>query len=109
MQLPQHPHLDTIDQLIRVIGWPSLLGVLVWAIRTYDKGRAQFVQMDKNTQTAVDTVTEVKNLVTVMQTNHLAHLQTGIEQVAKSNDKAVEVLGRIDTNIQILADRMPRA
>ena len=107
MQL--HPHLDLFDQIIRIVGWPALLGVLTWAIRTYDKGRAQFSQMDKNTQTAVDTVTEVKNLVTVLQNNHIAHLQSGIEQVAKSNDKAVEVLGRIDTNIQILADRMPRA
>jgi hypothetical protein len=104
-----HPHLDLVDQILRIIGWPALLSMLVWAIRTYDKGQAQFKDMDKNTQTAVATVEQVKTMVSVMQTNHLAHLQTGIEQVAKSNDQAVAVLSRIDTNIQILADRMPRA
>ena len=104
-----HPQLDYVDQLLRLFSWPTLLGVLVWAIRTYDKGQRQFQEIDKNTQTAVASVEQVKTMVTVMQTNHLAHLQTGIEQVAKSNDEAVTVLGRIDTNIQILADRMPRA
>jgi hypothetical protein len=104
-----HPQLDIIDQILRIIGWPALLSILVWAIRTYDKGQVQFHEMEENTKTAVATVEQVKTMVSVMQTNHLAHLQSGIEQVAKSNDKAVEVLGRIDTNIQILADRNSRA
>jgi hypothetical protein len=104
-----HPRLDLFDQIIRIVGWPALLGVLAWAIRTYDKGQRQFQEMDKNTQTAVTTVTQVKELVTVMQTNHLFHLQEGITQVAKSNDEAVAVLHDIKTGIGILCDRVPRA
>ena len=44
-----------------------------------------------------------------MKMNHLAHLQTGIEQVAKSNDTAVEILREIKTGITVLTDRFPRA
>jgi hypothetical protein len=103
-----HPLLDNLDQVLRIIGWPALLSLLVWAIRTYDKGQIQFKAIEQNTQMAVATSEQVKSMVTVMQTNHLAHLQSGIEAVAKSNDAAVAVLGRIDTNIQILADRTTR-
>jgi hypothetical protein len=104
-----HPFLDSIDQMLRILGWPTLLSILVWGIRTYDKGQVEFKALQHNTLTAVNEVGEVKTMVSVMQNNHLAHLQAGIEEVAKSNDAAVVVLGRIDTNIQILADRDRRA
>lgn len=103
-----HPQLDLFDEVVRILGWPTLLCILVWAIRTWDKGQRQFKEIDGNTKTTIASVAQVKDLVTVMQTNHLAHLQTGIEAVAKSNDKAVEILQKIDTGITVLADRFPR-
>jgi hypothetical protein len=103
-----HPQLDLFDQVVRVIGWPTLIGILVWAIRTYDKGQQQFKDMDKNSVAALATGEQVKTMVSVMQTNHLAHLQTGIEAVAKSNDEAVAILREIKTGITVLSDRFPR-
>jgi hypothetical protein len=40
-----HPQLDFADQLIRLFGWPALLGAFVWAIRKWDKSSAQFKAM----------------------------------------------------------------
>lgn len=104
-----HPHLDLFDEIVRILGWPTLLGVLVWAIRTWDKGQRQFQEISENTKTAVVGVEQVKMQVTTMQTNHLAHLQDGITRLANSNDAAVEVLGEIKTGIAVLTDRFPRA
>ena len=104
-----HPHLDLVEQLIRMFGWPALLGVIVWAARTYDSGQRELKQMSANTTLAVAGVEEVKVQVTALQTNHLAHLQSSIEQVAKSNDVAVDVLREISTGIAVLTDRFPRA
>ena len=107
--MQMHPHLDLFDEIIRILGWPTLLGVLVWAIRTWDKGQRQFTEIGENTKTAVTGVAQVKAQVDVIQTNHLAHLQDGITRLADSNDKAVEVLGEIKTGIAVLRDRFPRA
>lgn len=103
-----HPHLDLFDEIVRILGWPTLLGVLVWAIRTWDKGQRQFAEIGENTKTAVAGVAQVKAQVDTIQTNHLAHLQDGITRLADSNDKAVEVLHDIKTGIGILSDRFPR-
>ena len=105
----QHPHLDLFDEIIRTLGWPVLVSVLVWAIRTYDKGTRQFKEIGENTKTAVAGVEQVKVQVATMQSNHLAHLQDGITRLANSNDAAVEVLGEIKTGIAVLTDRFPRA
>lgn len=104
-----HPQLDTVDQIIRILGWPTLLCVLVWLIRTWDKGQRQVAEIDANTKTTIAAVSVVKDVVDKMTSNHLAHLQLGIEQVAKSNDQAVEILRKIDTGISVLTDRFPRA
>lgn len=104
-----HPQLDLADEILRILGWPTLLGVLVWAIRTWDQGQQQFKEIDTNTKTAVQSVTQVKEQVERIETNHLKHLQEGIIQVAMSNDKAVTVLQDINTGIKILVDRQPRA
>ena len=103
-----HPHLDLFDEIVRILGWPTLLGILVWAIRTWDKGQRQFTEISENTKTAVAGVTAVSAKVDVMQNNHLVHLQDGIIRLANSNDAAVEVLGEIKTGIAVLTDRFPR-
>lgn len=104
-----HPQLDMIDQIVRIFGWPTLLCTLVWLIRTWDKGQRQVAEIDANTKTTIAAVSVVKDAVDKMTNNHLAHLQAGIEQVAKSNDEAVEILHKINTGISVLTDRFPRA
>lgn len=103
-----HPQLELIDQLIRIFGWPTLLGVLVWVVRKWDTGQRELKELGENTKLAVETVTIVKGEVETIKNNHLAHLQDGITQVAASNDKAVVVLQNIDAGIKILIDRTPR-
>ena len=103
-----HPQLDLVDELIRIFGWPALLGALVWAVRKWDAGQHDLKSMALNTTKAVSGVEDVKAQVTVLQTNHMAHLQEGIEQVAKSNDQAVSILQNIDKGIAVLVDREPR-
>jgi hypothetical protein len=36
-----HPHLEFVDLIIRIAGWPALIGALVWVIRTYDRSARQ--------------------------------------------------------------------
>lgn len=102
------PQLELIDTIIRMVGWPAFLGAAVWAIRKWDAGQREFRDLHANTKQAADTVLLVKQEVDIIKTNHLAHLQTGIDAVAKSNDQAVEILRKIDTGITVLADRFPR-
>lgn len=104
-----HPHLDLFDEIVRVCGWPTLLGAFVWAVRKWDASQIAFKEIGENTKTAVAGVEEVKSQVTTMQTNHLAHLQDGISRLADSNDAAVVVLHEIKTGIAVLSDRLPRA
>ena len=96
-----HPHLDLIDQLIRMFGWPALLGGFVWAIRKWDKASETVIAVQADTKIVKSEIEEMKN-------NHLAHLQVGITQVAASNDKAVDILHAINSGIQVLIDRSTR-
>lgn len=104
-----HPQLDLIDELVRIFGWPALLGAIVWVVRKWDKSQAEFREMAKNATAAVTGIGTVKTQLDTIETNHFAHLQTGIDRVATSNDKAVEALTEMNTSIKILIDRTPRA
>jgi hypothetical protein len=103
-----HPHLDLFDQLIRMFGWPALLGILVWAIRTYDKGARELKDIRETANETKRMVLETHGGLVEIKTNHFVHLQDGITRLADSNDKAVEVLHDIKTGIGILSDRFPR-
>lgn len=104
-----HPQLELIDQLIRIVGWPTLAGGFIWAVRKWDAGQRDFQDLHESTKVAVATMAVVKSEVDTIKNNHLAHLQDGIGKLAASNDKAVEVLQQIDTGIKVLIDRTPRA
>ena len=103
-----HPQLDLIDELVRIFGWPALLGALVWVVRRWDKSQEEFKKMAANTTAAVSGIGVVKAQLDTLENNHMAHLQSGITSVANSNDKAVEVLTEMNTNLKILIDRTPR-
>lgn len=103
-----HPRLDLFDEIVRALGWPTLLGTIVWIVRKWDKGQEEFKKMGENTKEAVRLVTAVKAQTEVIETNHLQHLQEGITRLAGSNDKAVEILLAMDKSLAIMADRSPR-
>ena len=104
-----HPQLELLEQIIRMIGWPSLIGAVIWMIRKWDASQREFRDMCLNTKTTVQGIAEVAADVENLKSNHIAHLQQGIDRVASSNDKAVDVLQNIDSGIKLLIDRTPRA
>jgi hypothetical protein len=103
-----HPVLDTADQVVRVFGWPFLLGVIIWAVRTWDRGSREIKETGENAKVAVAQIANVKTQVDLITSNHLAHLQEGIGKLTESNDKAVEILHDIKGGIDLLVDRTPR-
>jgi hypothetical protein len=104
-----HPHIDFLDQIIRLLGWPALIGMGVWIIRKYDAGQQDFKALSAHTKIAAETVMCVKSELDTLKSNHLAHLAEGINALSVSNDKAVDVLQEINGGIKLLIDRTPRA
>ena len=104
-----HPQLEFVDQLIRMLGWPTLLGMVIWVIRKWDAAQRDAQEIGTNTKLAVQKVSFVETELAAIKTNHLAHLQEGITRLAGSNDEAVVVLHDIKAGIGILVDRTPRA
>jgi hypothetical protein len=102
------PQVEAVDVAVRIVGWPSLIGGVIWIIRKWDSTKIAVQEIHENTKLAVEKVSEVKSDVDMIKINHLVHLQGGIDQLASSNEKVVTVLQNIDTNIKILADRTPR-
>jgi hypothetical protein len=98
--------IDLIDKLVRIIGWPTLLGALVWIVRKWDKGQADFTEVCANTRTAVSGVAEVKAQVDKIQTNHFAHLQDSMQTLVQQSSKQVEILTSVDKNIAVLGAKL---
>lgn len=103
-----HPYLDYLDQIVRVFGMPSIVGAVVWGVQKYEKSNKAFQQLSLNSQTTVDEVAKVKAQVTLLQTNHMAHLQIDMTRVAVSSEKQVEVLNDIRKDLAVVLDRVPR-
>lgn len=104
-----HPHIDLADSIVRIFGIPGILAGLVWLVRTYDKGARELRDVHADVAETRRMALETHGGIAEIKNNHLAHLQTGIESVAKSNDEAVTVLHDIKTGISVLTDRFPRA
>ena len=101
--------LQSIDTVIRMVGWPAFIGACIWAVRKWDAGQREFQDVHANTKAALETSARVEAVVEKLTNNHMAHLQDGIIQLAASNEEAVTILRKIDTGIQILNDRDRRA
>ena len=96
------PHLDLLEKLVRIIGWPSLVGVVIWLVRTFDASNRKLTDIDKHSKAAFDTVTVVQTQVDTMQSNHMAHMQEELKG-------QTVILTNMDKNIGLLVDRTPRA
>lgn len=103
-----HPQLDFADEVVRILGWPTLIAVVAWVVRKWDKNQRDLKSIVQNSQTAVAAVAVVDQKLDKIKDNHLAHLQAGIEQVAQTNEQAVVVLTNIDKGIAVLVDRSSR-
>jgi hypothetical protein len=96
------PHLDLAEKLVRIFGWPSLVGVVIWLVRTFDASNRKLTDIDKHSKAAFDTVVVVQAQVDTMQSNHMAHMQDELKG-------QTVILASMDKNIGILVDRTPRA
>lgn len=103
-----HPQLNYLDELVRIIGWPTLICTVIWVVQKWDKGQREAKEISENAKAAADGVALVKTQMDTIITNHIVHLQTDIERLGTSNEKQVEVLQQINTSIKILVDRTPR-
>ena len=104
-EFDMHPHLDLLEQLVHIFGIPGILAGLIWLVRTYDKGVHQARELSKDASETRRMVLETLGGVTEIKTNHLIHVQEGLERLAGSNDKAVEVLQEIRSDMKVLVDR----
>lgn len=97
----EHPQLDLADKVVRTLGWPALLGVIVWAIRTYDKSVAQFKIMNEDTTETRRMVLETLGGITEIKTNHLSHLQDEVQ-------KQTPLLTSMDKSLAVIAAKLDR-
>lgn len=93
--------IDVVEKLVHIFGIPSIVGTIVWLIRQYDAGRRELKDLHENTKLTVSSVAEVKLAVDTMQTNHLKHLEDGINSLGSQCTRQVELL-------VIIADRLRR-
>lgn len=103
--LVDHPDISLVEQIVHIFGIPSIIAALVWLVRTYDKGVREVKEVREDAAETKRIVMETHGGVQEIKTNHLAHLQDGISQLAASNDKAVDILQNIDKGITVLVDR----
>jgi hypothetical protein len=96
------PHLDIVEKLVRIFGWPALIGVVAWLVRTFDASNRKLTDIDKHSKAAFDTVVVVQAQVDMMQSNHMAHMQDELKG-------QTTILSNMDKNIALLVDRTPRA
>jgi hypothetical protein len=95
-----------------LVGWPSLLAI-TWKLKgAFDKYSSVIHQAKNNSDAAVKVAEEIKTNLSVVQNNHLAHLQADIQEMGKTYEKAyekqIELLQSIDRGISVLVDRSSR-
>jgi len=88
-----HPQLDLLDEIVRVFGWPALLGAFVWAVRKYDAGQHDFKEMKEDT-------TETRRMV--METHG------GVHAMAEEVKGQTPILVSMDKNLAVMATRLER-
>jgi hypothetical protein len=110
------PTIDTLDKLIRMLGWPLLIGIIVRLVRSYDKGTQQLKDIgDKAAISALNTATALVQIDQIKD-NHLSHLAQDLVDQKNKQEKTIEVIDNqtkilmsIDKGIAILADRSGRS
>ena len=83
MFVTMNPQLDLLDEIVRILGWPAVVTTLVWVVRKWDAGQQAVKDLTDNTALAVQKVSKVDEELTLIKSNHLQHLQSGIDQLGK--------------------------
>jgi hypothetical protein len=99
---------DILEQLVHIFGIPAILGVIVWAVRAWDKGQTQIKAVADDTRETRRMSMETLGSINIMQSVHLDSIKKGTDELVKKSDKTIEVLGSIDKGIAIIADRRDR-
>lgn len=97
--------LDVVEKLVHIFGVPGIIGVIVWLIRTYDKGRADIGKIVRTTSDSQRMTMEVHGMVETIRTNHLAHLAEDMKALAEDYRDGNKILGSIDKGIAVLVER----
>jgi len=96
-----HPHLDLLDEIVRILGWPALLGAFVWVIRKWDRSTAQFNTLSENTAETKRMAMETLGGIATIRDNHLAHLAEEIKG-------QTPILTNMDKTLAIISDKLNR-
>jgi len=96
-----HPQLDLIDQLIRMFGWPALLGALVWVVRKWDKATDEFRLIHATTVETRQMVADTLTGVNTIQNNHLTHLEAEVKE-------QTPILANMDKTLAVIAAKLER-
>ena len=99
--MQMYPHLELTDQIIRMFGWPALLGAFVWAIRKWDKASETVVAVQADTVETRRMVLETLGGVNNIQTNHLVHLSDEVK-------KQTPLLTSMDKSLAVIATKLDR-
>ena len=93
------------DQLVRLIAWPILIG-LVWKLRgKVDEWVLTLVSLQTNIQESNTLIAATKDLVDKVTANHLKHIEEAVLAGNKQHMQQLEVLQDIRTSMEILKDR----
>ena|ERR1035437_4204878 len=96
-----HPQLDFADQIIRLLGWPTLLGGLVWAVRKWDKSAEAFKSIYDSTSETRRMMLETLGGVNEIKENHLAHLAAEVKA-------QTPILLNMDKTLAVIAAKIDR-
>ena len=96
-----HPHLDLMDQVVRIFGWPALLGALVWVIRMWNKAAQTVTAVQADTIETRRMMLETLGGVSEIKENHLAHL-------AEEVQKQTPLLTSMDKTLEVIAVKLER-
>ena len=99
------PALEITSDYIHLVGWPALL-LIAWRLRgtvdAYMKAQSADREMLKKAEAAA---VETKGVVDLIATNHMVHLQKGIDRLGEKTDDGNQILTDISKGIAILVDR----
>jgi uncharacterized protein YpmB len=96
------PAVELARDLIQIFGIPAIIAAVAWVAVTYEQGQAKLNDIHANSAQALTDVANVKQVVDVMQSNHLKHVQEGVEGLNKQGEKQIELLTSLDKNIAVM-------
>lgn len=97
------PAVELARDLIQIFGIPATIGAVVWVAVTYKQGQTKLEDIHGNSQQALHDVANVQTAVDVLQSNHMRHMQEGIEGLNRQGEKQIDLLVSLDKNIAVMA------